>query len=80
MQYHLPHFILLVVSSGFATTAVVLRFWARKIKNQPLALHDYLTVLGLVSILDSSEPNLIYSPCQIFALAETGVSIYSNSS
>lgn len=60
MQYHLAHFILLVVSSGFATTAVVLRLWARKLQKQALALHDYLTVLGL-----------------IFALAETGVSVYS---
>lgn len=49
MQYHLGHFIILVMVSGFATSAVVLRFWARKIQNQALALHDYLTVLGLVS-------------------------------
>lgn len=49
MQYHLAHFILLVVFSGIATTAVVLRAWARKIQNQALALHDYLTLLGLVS-------------------------------
>ena len=49
MPYHLAHFIILVVFSGFATTAVVLRFWARKIQNQVLAIHDYLTLLGLVS-------------------------------
>lgn len=49
MKSHLAHFIMLVVFSGFATTAVILRFWARKIQNQVLALHDYLTLLGLVS-------------------------------
>lgn len=60
MQYHLAHFILLVISSGFAITAVVLRFWARKMQKQALALHDYLIVLGLVTILNSSERSLIY--------------------
>lgn len=60
MQNHVAHFILLVVFSSFATAAVVLRFWARNIKTRTFALHDYLTVLGL-----------------IFALAETGVNIYS---
>lgn len=51
MESHLAHFILLVVFSGFATTSVVLRFWARKMLKQEIALHDYLIVLGLVSIL-----------------------------
>ncbi|KAF6224588.1 hypothetical protein HO173_012931 [Letharia columbiana] len=62
MQNHVAHFILLVVFSSFATAAVGLRFWARNIRTQTFALHDYLTVLGL-----------------IFALAETGVNIYSRS-
>lgn len=48
-QYSVLHFILLVVFSGLATTAAVLRLWARKIQKQAFAIHDYLTVLGLVS-------------------------------
>ena len=58
MQYHVAHFVLIVVFSGFAITAVILRFWARKIQKQGFALHDYLTALGLVSIprLSRVEP------------------------
>lgn len=52
MQYHLFHFILLTVFSGFATTTVVLRIWARKIKSKVLELNDYLIMLGLVSIVE----------------------------
>ena len=48
-QYSVLHFILLIVFSGLATTAVVLRFWARKIQKQAFALHDYFAMLGLVS-------------------------------
>ncbi|KAL9068035.1 MAG: hypothetical protein Q9161_006480 [Pseudevernia consocians] len=48
MQYQLTHFILLTVFSGFATIAVGLRFWARRMQTQALALHDYLILLGLV--------------------------------
>ena len=57
MQYQVSHFILLAVFSGFATTAVVLRFWARRMLTQALALHDYLIMLGLVSILVASQAN-----------------------
>ena len=56
MQYHPFHFALLVGFSGVATTAVILRFWARKVLKQTFKLHDYLIVLGLVrtsqSIID----------------------------
>lgn len=55
MQYQLPHFILLTVFSGFATIAVGLRFWARRIQTQALALHDYLILLGLVSVFEVSR-------------------------
>ena len=55
MQYQVSHFILLAVFSGFATTAVVLRFWARRMQTQALAPHDYLIMLGLVSILVASQ-------------------------
>lgn len=55
MQNHVAHFILLVVFSSFATAAVGLRFWARNIRTQTFALHDYLTVLGLVSIPQASR-------------------------
>ena len=49
MQYHFLHFVFLVVFSSLATTVVILRFWARKIQHQPLALTDCVLVLGLVS-------------------------------
>ena len=55
MQYQLTHFILLTVFSGFATIAVGLRFWARRMQTQALALHDYLILLGLVSIFEVSR-------------------------
>ena len=51
MQYHFLHFVILVVFSSLATIVVMLRIWARKIQRQPLALSDYVLVLGLVSFL-----------------------------
>ena len=50
LQYHLLPFLLITLSSGFAATAVILRFWARKVKDQAFALNDYLVVLGLVGL------------------------------
>ena len=47
-KHFVVHFILLLVFAGIATTAVILRLWARRITNQTLALSDYLTLLGLV--------------------------------
>lgn len=44
------HLVLLAVFSALAVTAVVIRFWARKIKKKAFSLSDYLTVLGLVSV------------------------------
>lgn len=51
MQYLVIHFVILVVFSAFATTIVGLRCWARKLRYQALRLSDYLTVLGLVTVL-----------------------------
>ncbi|CAD6586493.1 MAG: hypothetical protein ASARMPRED_002559 [Alectoria sarmentosa] len=62
MQYHVAHFVLIVVFSGFAITAVILRFWARKIQKQGFALHDYLTALGLIFALAEGGVN-IYGCC-----------------
>ena len=53
MLYHKVHFILLVIFSGFAITAVILRLWARKIQKQACGLPDYLIVLGLVRIWEN---------------------------
>ena len=53
MQYHPFHFALLVGFSGVATTAVILRFLARKVLKQTPKLHDYLIVLGLVRTTQS---------------------------
>ena len=83
MQYHPFHFALLVGFSGVAITAVILRLWARKVLKQTLKVHDYLIVLGLVrttqSIID--WPRILKMvDVQIFALAETSVSIYSKPS
>lgn len=48
MSYHITHSVLLFVLSIFATLAVALRFWARKIQNIALEPNDYLIVAGLV--------------------------------
>ena len=50
MENHLLHFVLLALLSGLAATAVILRFWARKVQDQASALDDYLIVLGLVGL------------------------------
>ena len=80
MQYHPVHFALLVGFSGIATTAMILRLWARKVLKQTFKLHDYLIVLGLVR----NTQSIVDWPCllkmddlQIFALAETSVNVYS---
>ncbi|KAM0801099.1 hypothetical protein BDR22DRAFT_888768 [Usnea florida] len=62
MQYHPVHFALLVGFSGVATTAVVLRLWARKALKQTFKLHDYLIVVGLIFALAETSVN-VYSCC-----------------
>lgn len=47
--YEIAHVVILLVFTLFATIAVALRFWARQIQKQALALNDYLIVVGLVS-------------------------------
>ena len=53
LQYHPVHFALLVGFSGVATTAVLLRLWARKVLKQTFKLHDYLIMFGLVRTTQS---------------------------
>lgn len=48
LSWQLAHFIILMVFSLFASLAVGLRFWARKIQSQRLAISDCLLFLGLV--------------------------------
>ena len=48
-SYQVAHVVTLLVFTLFATVAVALRFWARQIQKQALALNDYLILLGLVS-------------------------------
>lgn len=48
-SYEVAHVVTLLVFTFLATVAVALRFWARRIQKQALALNDYLIVLGLVS-------------------------------
>lgn len=51
-NYLMPDFlsstILMIIFSVFATLAVALRFWARKIQKARLELSDYLLVPALV--------------------------------
>lgn len=47
--YEVAHVVILLVFTLFASIAVALRFWARQIQKQALALNDYLIVVGLVS-------------------------------
>ena len=47
-EYYIKNVTVIAVFSALATVAVVLRVWARRIQNMPLALNDYLIVLALV--------------------------------
>ena len=47
-EYYIKHVTIIAVFSSLASVAVVLRVWARRIQNIPLALNDYLIVLALV--------------------------------
>lgn len=75
MSYHILHSVLLLILSILAILAVVLRFWARRIKKLSLELDDYLVMVGLVTTVYAS-----YFPSshmfQIFALAESAMYIY----
>ena len=54
-SYQVAHIVTLLIFTLFATVAVALRFWARQIQKQTLALNDYLIVLGLVSSLQRNS-------------------------